>query len=726
MASLKALLDWLAQFPGATWDERWLACGADRAPRAWVQSPAFTVGKAARADAVTSLSRLLTLRVLRPSYSFLLATKFTELFQVFPLVNHAEDFDRLRGLPLYQRQELRVRMETEACLIRVMVRTGKSLCALVGTDLLEYADVVKTSGRQRREHLAWALMVALGPFASEPPTLRSTWSAMGNSRQRSVTALVDRYGLPSSPVRDLLVEYLAELKPSLDYSSLDGLACHLARVFWWEVLQINPGQADLRLSPQIAAAWRERVAVTGRGLAREDLHSLMFHVRAFYRDIQQWALEDPARWGRWAAPCPLRRTESRAVSKAKHRVRARMQQRTRMLSPLLPKLLATAGARRAWSRRFLEAAAAVRHDEEFVVDGFTYRRYAPPRRYARNAGCLVRAVGPDGLVNLTALEADCFWAWAVIETLRLTGCRIEELLEITQLSVRHYTPAKTGRLVPLLHIVPSKLDIERLIPMSPELVSVLLAVQRRAKDGDAHVPLTVRYDSHERIYGTPLPHLFVHRVGSRRESISTDYVRNILNKTAAAADLRDNGHPVHFTPHDFRRLFATELVRSGLPLHIVAALLGHLNLDTTCGYTAIFPEDVIRHYQEHIEQRRKLRPEEYREPSSEEWAEFEEHFLLRTVALGDCMRPYGTPCVHEHACVRCPFLRVDIAQLPRLEQIQQNTTMRLEEARAKGWLGEVAGLEESLRHIARRRREAHALVERTGTEEGLAARLVSA
>jgi hypothetical protein len=115
-----------------------------------------------------------------------------------------------------------------------------------------------------------------------------------------------------------------------------------------------------------------------------------------------------------------------------------------------------------------------------------------------------------------------------------------------------------------------------------------------------------------------------------------------------------------------------------------------------------------------------------REPSPEEWAEFEEHFLLRTVALGDCMRPYGTPCVHEHACVRCPFLRVDIAQLPRLEEIQQNTTMRLEEARAKGWLGEVVGLEESLRHIARRRCEAHALVERTGTEEELAARLVSA
>ncbi|WP_200950752.1 tyrosine-type recombinase/integrase [Arthrobacter sp. Soil762] len=41
------------------------------------------------------------------------------------------------------------------------------------------------------------------------------------------------------------------------------------------------------------------------------------------------------------------------------------------------------------------------------------------------------------------------------------------------------------------------------------------------------------------------------------------------------------GAPVTFTPHDFRRLFATELVDTGLPLQIVSTLLGHLNLETT-------------------------------------------------------------------------------------------------------------------------------------------------
>jgi site-specific recombinase XerD len=88
-----------------------------------------------------------------------------------------------------------------------------------------------------------------------------------------------------------------------------------------------------------------------------------------------------------------------------------------------------------------------------------------------------------GLVDLTQAEADGFWAWAVIETLRHTGIRVEELLELTQLSLRHYTSSTTRTLVPLLHIVPSKTDAERLIPMTPELVTVLVAVQRRARAG---------------------------------------------------------------------------------------------------------------------------------------------------------------------------------------------------------------------------------------------------
>jgi hypothetical protein len=95
-----------------------------------------------------------------------------------------------------------------------------------------------------------------------------------------------------------------------------------------------------------------------------------------------------------------------------------------------------------------------------------------------------------------------------------------------------------------------------------------------------------------------------------------------------------------------------------------------------------------------------------RPAEAEEWQEFEDHFLLRKVALGDCHRPYGTRCVHEHACIKCRFLRVDPSQLPRIEEMTRNAEDRLSEARERVWLGEVAGLEDSLKHLRQRRQEA--------------------
>src|SRR3979411_2388167 len=72
------------------------------------------------------------------------------------------------------------------------------------------------------------------------------------------------------------------------------------------------------------------------------------------------------------------------------------------------------------------------------------------------------------------------------------------------------------------------------------------------------------------------------------------------------------------------------------------------------------------------------------------------NFERRKVALGTCGRSYATPCIHEHSCLRCPLLRPDPAQRPRLLEIRDNLTARIDEARREGWLGEVEGLHISL------------------------------
>ena len=136
---------------------------------------------------------------------------------------------------------------------------------------------------------------------------------------------------------------------------------------------------------------------------------------------------------------------------------------------------------------------------------------------------------------------------------------------------------------------------------------------------------------------------------------------------------------------------------NGMPPHIAQLLLGHRDINTTMGYKAVYPEEAINGHRAFIARRRELRPsEEYRTPTDEEWEEFLGHFERRRVALGDCGRAYGTSCIHEHSCVRCPLLRVSPDQRPRLAGIRDNLIARIDEARREGWTGEAEGLKVSL------------------------------
>ena len=166
------------------------------------------------------------------------------------------------------------------------------------------------------------------------------------------------------------------------------------------------------------------------------------------------------------------------------------------------------------------------------------------------------------------------------------------------------------------------------------------------------------------------------------------------------------------------RIFATELVNNGLPIHIGAALLGHLNLETTRGYVAVFEEELVRHYQAFLDRRRSLRPsEEYRPTTDAEWREFQQHFDKRKVELGSCGRPYGTPCVHEHAGVRCPMLHVSPTMIGRLDELEADLIARRGRAHREGWLGEIEGLDLTLSHLRGKREQTRRLARATGLVE---------
>ncbi|MGH9022062.1 MAG: tyrosine-type recombinase/integrase, partial [Acidimicrobiia bacterium] len=337
------------------------------------------------------------------------------------------------------------------------------------------------------------------------------------------------------------------------------------------------------------------------------------------------------------------------------------------------------------------------------------RRAEPAETFTHGESTFTRRARADGIWvddlatgkrrDLATEEGNAFWAWAVIEILRATGIRVEELLELSHHSLVQYRLPTTGELVPLLQIAPSKTDAERLLVVSPELAEVLAVVIGRSRDRHGAVPLVSTYDDYERVWLAPAPRLLQRRVNGEDRSFAHSSLLKILTAAVAGTGLVDpvDGRPLHYTPHDFRRMFITDAILNGLPPHIAQIIAGHQDINVTLGYKAVYPDEAIQAHLGFLARRRSLRPsEEYRVPTEEEWQEFLGHFERRKVSIGTCARAFSTPCIHEHACVRCPMLWPDPAQRARLVEIRDNLTARVAEAGREGWLGEVEGLEVSL------------------------------
>ena len=357
---------------------------------------------------------------------------------------------------------------------------------------------------------------------------------------------------------------------------------------------------------------------------------------------------------------------------------------------------------------------------EITVNGLDYLVLPPANKRIDPSRWPVCAVATGEKSVPSAAAERAFWVWAVVEILRLTGIRQEELLELSQTSIRRYQ-RPNGETVALLVIAPSKTDRERVIPMSGELLHVLAEVIRFHTQDGRTVPLVRRWDPYERQHSAPLPYLFQPSNGPFPTVASPTWIRILLNEaSSAAAGVHPELTGVVFTSHDFRRIFATELINNGLPIHIGAALLGHADLQTTRGYVAVFDDDVVHHYQQFLDRRRALRPaEEYPPATPQEWDEFEQHFDKRKVELGTCARPYGTPCVHEHACIRCPMLDLDTAMLHRLDELETDLLGRRADAERRGWLGETDGIDVTLDHLRRQRDRARRLPARTLIQLGM-------
>ncbi|UQX00899.1 site-specific integrase [Streptomyces sp. RerS4] len=708
LAGAAKILDWLLTHPGEGWQARWLAADADRG-KEWVGALATGDSRcegSRRSEILIGLNSLMISKIVLPRHGFLRRFKALTLLKDVQRMFPAGRLDRMReygaelGMtPRHIDQGLRV-------ISAIILHTGRDLEELTGEDIFHLRAVAR---RDRGEayvgtHPAWDLLRGIGVIDSKD-TLKDAL----RHGQRPTAELVDAYNLQSTPIRNMLVRYLEERRPGVDYGTFRGLVSELAGVFWADIEAHHPGIDTLRLPQDVVDGWKERLTTytdkSGQVRERRSRIDVMMRVRGFYLDIQEWAHDDPF-WAQWAVPSPITRGDGAGNHKIVAQVHSRMHQRVRERLPHLPVLLETAKRVCSEAAALLEAARATPFEEVFEHEGTRYLRILPkvnqiPSRLDHGSQHVyIKEVDSTGRrINQSIVEDDAFWAWAAIETLRHTGVRAEELTELTHLALVSYKLPDTGEIVPLLQIVPSKSNEERLLLVSPELASVLATIVKRLRDAnDGKIPLVSRYDHHERVTGPKLPHLFQRRPYWQAQVMNETAIKRLLDRTLVATGLRDAvGEPLRYTPHDFRRMFATEAVTGGLPVHIAARILGHKTLTTTQAYLAVFQDDLVRTYRGFLDRRRADRPqEEYREPTDREWRDFQQHFELRKVSLGTCGRPFGTPCKHEHACIRCPVLQIDPRQRGRLIEIIQNLRDRIREARGNGWLGEVEGLQVSL------------------------------
>ncbi len=154
--------------------------------------------------------------------------------------------------------------------------------------------------------------------------------------QLSVEEAVDRHQIRNRRCGICWWSDISRRSAELDYSTLRHLINRLVKTFWKVIEEINPGQADLRLSEETFTQWKEQLLLLPGGKPRLDMDGPLLAVRALYLDLHTWSVAEPERWAKWVAPCPVRDADLRHFQLRRRRLQERMANRTRARQPLLP------------------------------------------------------------------------------------------------------------------------------------------------------------------------------------------------------------------------------------------------------------------------------------------------------------------------------------------------------------------------------------------------------
>ncbi|MDK1349098.1 hypothetical protein QNO09_38820 [Streptomyces sp. 378] len=130
-----------------------------------------------------------------------------------------EGFDQLEAMVESATWSSKVGRDALHSLVKIVAARGGTLADITVGDAVEYLAALKAANAKTRGNtLFYAWLRELGTLPAEAPS--SLRYLANTSGQVSMEQLVDRFGVRCRPVRDLLVDYLKERQPGLDYTSL--------------------------------------------------------------------------------------------------------------------------------------------------------------------------------------------------------------------------------------------------------------------------------------------------------------------------------------------------------------------------------------------------------------------------------------------------------------------------------------------------------------------------
>ncbi|MEZ5154041.1 integrase/recombinase [Rhodococcus zopfii] len=243
---LKLLLDWLGTFPGETWQDRWMASGADTAGWQWRSVPGSWIHSTCHTDyhheillrAVTTATGA---DMLRPSPAWFVTCRIQRATLVSDLTaaGRGDGFAELAAT--FDADLMVSTTASNRCLSRtasIVGAKGGTIADIVPGDVLEFLDVeaaIRGNGIGATR-LFYRSLHSLGVFGTQVP---ATLPELRSPGQKSPEQLIDRYSTACRPIRDLLVEYLCERQPAVDYSTLVRLAGLLGKLFWSDLEHHN-------------------------------------------------------------------------------------------------------------------------------------------------------------------------------------------------------------------------------------------------------------------------------------------------------------------------------------------------------------------------------------------------------------------------------------------------------------------------------------------------------